>query len=301
MAQLQHQRVVGLSCHRPVRTENAPPVSRRRAAPGTVAPRSGRRPGTRPAAARPAGASAPGRSARPCPAQRSARSAGGWRQHVGSGQRDFGPLGGLPPAEPLDVRVRHADGHRELALRASGRRGRAPVGAGRRVGVLVVRRGQVGPVEDDPRGPVPADRLALDRPGRVRRELHAVVLVRLVDRSRPRDPHEVHRDAEVAGGQVGEPVRGGLVGHRERVAQVLDRDVLGGLRPPQEVDRAPSRGSAARRRSSWSRPAGAGSRRSPAARVAEHDVAERLQHQRARVVLPGVPLRQVDAAGWPGR
>ena len=43
------------------------------------------------------------------------------------------------------------------------------------------------------------------------------------------DPQEVQPDVEVLGEQVGQPLRGGLVRDPERVAQVLDRQLLAPL------------------------------------------------------------------------
>ena len=61
-----------------------------------------------------------------------------------------------------------------------------------------------------------------------------VVLVRLHDRARGMHLQEVHGDVEVMGGEVREAVRGQLVGHRELVAQVLDRQLPLRLRGLQE-------------------------------------------------------------------
>jgi hypothetical protein len=48
---------------------------------------------------------------------------------------------------------------------------------------------------------------------------------------------KVHRDVQVPGREVGEPVRGHLVGHGERVAQVLGGQPARVLRLRQQRDR----------------------------------------------------------------
>ena len=166
--------------------------------------------------------------------------------------------------------------------------GDAEVGAGRGVGVLAVRGEPVGGAEHPPPGPLTAHAAGpRSRPDGSAGKHHAVVLVGLVDDAALVVLHEVAGQAQVVGGQVGEPVRGHLVGHREHVhagprpqvpallgaveerrgrclrhedgrGEVVHLDPL-----PQEV------GEVARHL------------------VAEQEVAERLQHDRARRI--GMP------------
>ena len=216
------------------------------------------------------------------PSHRSASATGGRLQHSPSGQRRTRPGGRLAAAEPAGMLERHAERDGEPAVGARVDLGDAEVGARRGVGVLAVRGEAVGGAEHLPPGPLPAQPLALDRARRVRREDHAVVLVGLVDDAARVVLHEVAGQVQVVGGEVGEPVRGHLVGHGEQVDQVLDREVPVLLGPvedrcgrgfrhedgggevvhlhplPQEV------GEVARHL------------------VAEQEVAERLQHDRPR-------------------
>ena len=104
----------------------------------------------------------------------------------------------------------------------------------------------------------------------------------------------MHRQAEVLGGEVGEPVRRGLVRDGVGVAQVLDRDVLGRLGLSQQVERAGLRDQQRGGEVVDLDPLLEELARSPAAPVAEHDVTERLQGQRPGIVLARVGLRQID-------
>ena len=246
----------------------ARPFSAGRAPRGTRRRRWCRRPGTRPSAASPAACGASARSATSCRATRASRSAGARRQHTSTECFDTPAVRRVAPEEPLRVVEAHADADRVRALARRLDPGGAPVRAVAGVGVLVVRVEVVVLVEHDAARPPPAAHLPLDRTEPIGREVHVVVLVRLRDRARLVHLEEVHRDAEVHGREVREAVRGGLVRHRVRVAQVLDRDRARGPSPPAGTAPRAPRGSAARRSGSSSRRAGGGTPRSSSARGA---------------------------------
>ena len=214
-----------------------------------------------------------------CPPQRAVSSPGGCVQHDGSGHRDcerdvvsrprnhFTCWYGVPTLtlnKPDEVRSTNAE--------------------------------QIGLVEHDTRRPVLAHPLALDGARRVRREDDAVVLVRLVDDAVGADAHEVDGDAEHLRREVREPVRGRLVGDAARVAQVLDRDVLGRLGLEQPRPQLLLRHEDGRREvvdlDALGEELGVVGRHL----VAEDEVPERLQRERTRVVLARLRLRQVDPA-----
>lgn len=203
-------------------------------------------PGKHPAASPRGDVSAPARWATPRPSSESPDPRGR-RATGGIGAPRDGSFRGLSPAHPLHLGVRHPHAHREQSGRSAVDDRCAPVGAGGGIGVLLVGGGQVRPIEDRTRGPVPADPLTFDRAGGVAGKVHAIVLICLVDRAGLADPHEVNGDLQVPGGQVGEPMGGGLVRHRVGVAQILDGDVLGRLRLVQQGD-CPTLGNQQRRR-----------------------------------------------------
>src|SRR5699024_12873397 len=100
----------------------------------------------------------------------------------------------------------------QVAVAAGVDVGHTPVGPVGVVGVLVVDRVAVRGGEHLTSRPLAAHALALDGPGLVGGKNQAVVLVGLVD-----DPclvvtDEVADQVQVTVGQVGEPVRGHLVG-----------------------------------------------------------------------------------------
>ena len=168
------------------------------------------------------------------PFQRSCSAGSGRRQHDSSGQVEREPVGRLPAAEPLGVRERHADRDRELlAVGGAGLR-RLEERALRGVGVLVELGRAVLPVERGASRPVATHELALGGARGIHRQSQSVVLVGLRDRAVAADPQEVQRDVEVGRREVREAQRSRLVGHAERVAEVLDRDVAVGLRLLQE-------------------------------------------------------------------
>ena len=152
-----------------------------------------------------------------------------------------------------------------------------------------VRRG-----EHLPPGPFPAHPLALDRAGHVGREDHPVVLVGLVDDAALVVLHEVAGQAEVVGGQVREPVRGHLVGHREHVAQVLHGQVAGVLGGGQEPGRGLLGHQHRGREVVRLHPLAQEVREVPRRGVAEHEVAQGLQQHRARRVRAHGLLLEVD-------
>ena len=228
------------------------------------------------------------------PSQRAASAAGGRWQHSPSGQAEVRRISRLPAAEPARVLERDAqcDGKAALATLVDERR--APVRPRLRVRVLVVRAEPVVGGEHLPARPLAAHPLALDRAGGVGREHHAVVLVRLVD-----DPalvvlDEVARQAEVMGGQVGEPVRGHLVRHREHVPQVLDGQApgVGGL--AQEHGRLLLRDQHRGGEVVGLHPLPQEVREVLGRAVAEHEVPERLQQDRPRRVHADGLLLEVD-------
>src|SRR5690606_19012061 len=113
----------------------------------------------------------------------------------------------------------------EVAFPAGVDMGHTPVGAVGFVGVLVVDRIAVGGGEDLTARPVAAQALAFDGPGVVGGEDQPVVLVGLVDDAGLVVADEVADEVEVAGGQIGEPVGGHLVGDGVDVAEVFDGQV----------------------------------------------------------------------------
>ncbi len=146
-----------------------------------------------------------------------------------------GADGGLAAAEPAGVVERHAEGDRVPgfpSVRVD--LGDAEVGAGRRVRVLVVRRVAVGGGEHLAARPLAAHPLPLDRAGGVGGEHDPVVLVGLVDHAARVVLHEVAGHVQVMGDEVGDPVRGHLVGDGEHVDQVLDGEVPAVLGGAQE-------------------------------------------------------------------
>ncbi len=181
-------------------TRVMPPVSRPRGDRGTRRPPRRRRPGTSRGGAARTCIGARGRSATPCPtsAPRPRCRGGGSTTRRGSARHR---VGGLASAEPPRVVERHAHGDREVAARGAARLGRAPVGSGGGVGVLVVLGGAVVLVERRPRRELLADDLPSTEPvtsvgGQV------VVLVHARDGPVAVHAHEVQADAEVHGHQV---------------------------------------------------------------------------------------------------
>src|SRR5688500_12886052 len=96
--------------------------------------------------------------------------------------------------EPLDVLIRCANRYRERLTLSLLRHSSAPEGAAGRIGVLLIRLGPIRLFEDSAGRPEPADPLALDRAGAVRRKGDPVVGVGLVDDARLAGLHEVHWD-----------------------------------------------------------------------------------------------------------
>jgi hypothetical protein len=165
-----------------------------------------------------------------------------------------------------------------------------------RVAVLVVRREPVRGREDLPPGPLPAHPLSLDRARRVGREHHPVVGVGLVDDAAGVVLHEVARHAQVMGDQVGHPVGGHLIRHREDIGQVLDRQVAALHRLAQERHRGllrhQHRGGEVVGLHPLAQEVGEVARRL----VAEQEVAQRLEDHRLGRVPADWLLLDVDAA-----
>ncbi|MPM64208.1 hypothetical protein SDC9_111094 [bioreactor metagenome] len=107
-------------------------------------------------------------------------------------------------------------------------------------------------------------------------------------------PLEVHLDAEVAGGEVREPVTGGLVADREGVAQVLGRQLAAALGLLEELHRRllghhQGGGEVVRLHPLAQELAVVGRRR-----VAEDVVTQRLQQHRLGVVVADARGGQID-------
>ena len=224
------------------------------------------------------------------------RSAGARRQHTSTECFETPRFGVSRPMNHFVSSKRTPTAHRVRALARELDAGRAPVRAVAGVGVLVVRVEVVVLVEHDARGPPAAAHLPLDRPEPIGREVHVVVLVRLRDRSRLVHLEEVHRDAEVHGREIREAVRGRLVRHRVRVAQVLDRDRAPALRLLQERHRMLF---GHQQRSGQVVGLHALAQELGVARglgVPEDAARQRLQHRGARVALRREPAREVQPA-----
>ena len=146
-----------------------------------------------------------------------------------------------------------------------------------------------------PRAPLPARLLALDRTGVVGGEHDPVVLVGLVDHPGLVDLLEVAADAQVHGGQVGEPVRGGLVGDAERVLQVVHGQVPALLGGPQQRRRRPLRHEQRARQVVHRHTLGEEVLVVPRLAVAQDGGGEGLEHHRAAVVVRGAGAADVDA------
>ena len=189
---------------------------------------------------------------------------------------------------------RHAERDGEATVGPRIDLGHAEVGARRGVGVLAVRGEPVGGPEHLPPGPLTAQPLPLDRARRVRREDHAVVLVGLVDDAARVVLHEVAGQAQVVGGEVGEPVRGHLVGHREQVHQVLDREVPALFRAVEQRRGRGLRHEDGRGEVVHLYPLPQEVGEVAGHLVAEQEVAERLQDDRARRIGADRFLLDVD-------
>ena len=103
-----------------------------------------------------------------------------------------------------------------------------------------------------------------------------------------------HGHVEVPGGQVGEPVRGHLVRHREHVHQVLHGQVAGLLGVGQEAERGLLRHQHRRGEVVALDPLAQEVREVPRRLVPEQEVPERLQQDRARRVRADRLLPHVD-------
>ena len=191
-------------------------------------------PGKAPAAGARARARACARSARPprTSARRARRARGGSTPGRG---RWRPPQRGLPPAEPLGVRERHADRDGERRGVRAPRLGGAPERPGRGVGVLVELGGAVvrsNAVRALHRRQTSCPSIA---PVTSCGKRQPVVLVALQERAVAPHAQEVQRDVEVVRREVGEPHRRGLVRDAEGVAEVLDREVALPLRRCRNV------------------------------------------------------------------
>ena len=133
-------------------------------------------------------------------------------------------------------------------------------------------------------------------------EPHGVVLVALEQRPVVGHAQEVQADVEVLGEQVGQALGGRLVRDAERVAEVLDRELLAPLGRAEVRDRRGARHQAGGGEVGDLDPLAQEVGVAARGRVAEHPVGDRLQRQRAQAVAAGDRRRAAGRCGrWPGR